>query len=346
MKIKLLLLATAIFLFGCKNKSVKTETQDIDYGSYFNERYDYKVDCPLFLIPQGESESEDGQAFVSEDSKSRMLVYRTFKALTGYNPTIEAAFDEDMQTSRNVIEKQQFSNYYFIKGELDENTLYKTYTILENDEYFVIYFEYPKDDEDLFESICQYVYESFKVGAGVGNIEHNEFVMFLEEFLNDCFWDVNFNSLLKNNDQRLAKYIDPQMDIRRYYNPGSVAYLYTRDDNFGFEDFNDFDTKANSGGKFSIKELSYEAMPCELDFNQQKGSIEIYFWSVGSFPYIVVDTETFEMQEVTLPYPDAEKIAVYLPDYYKDNVNVRAFYFVNTPSGWKIAFVDDSLCSA
>lgn len=348
MNLKLFLLVAVFVLLGCNNQSGKTNAQEqnyqVDYGSYYNERYDYSVDCPIFLVPQGQSDSQDGQTFISDDNKRKMSVYRTFKAITGDNPPIESAFEEDIQISENITEKQLFDSYYFVKGKIDNNTFYKQYTILANDDYFVIYFEYPADDEQLFESISQHVSESFNVGGD--NFESDEFVMFLGEFLNDCFWDVNFNALLRDNDKRLEKYIDSKMDIRRYYNPGAIAYLYTRADNFGFGDFNDFDTELESGGEYSLKKLSNDTSPCELDFNHGKGYPEIYYGAASQVPDEVVNPETFEIRPVALPYPDAAIMVVYLPEYYKENVNARAFYFIETPSGWKLAFVDDSLCSA
>ncbi len=345
MKVKLLLFASVFVLLGCNNQSNKTNAQDceVNYETYYNQRYDYGVAYPDFLIPQGESESQDGQMFVSD--KGKMVVYRTFKAIVGDNPTIEAAFEEELKASENIKEKLLSGNYYFIKGEKDKNTLYNQYTILANDDFFVIYFEYQADDERLFECISNHVSESFNVGTSA-DVESNKFILFLGDFLNECFWDVNFNALLRDNDERLRKYIDSQMDIRRYYNPGAIVYLYTRADNFGFGDFNDFDTKLESGGEYSLKKLSNDTSPCELDFNHGKGYPEIYYCEASKVPDELVDSETFEFRPVTLPYSDATIMVAYLPEYYRGNVNARAFYFIETPSGWKLAFVDDSLCSA
>jgi hypothetical protein len=242
-----------------------------------------------------------------------------------------------------VTEYLLFENHYFIKGKQDKNTLYKKYTIWGGNDYFVIYFTYPPADEELFEDISRQVSGSFSVGGG--NAELDEFVTFLFQFLDECFWNVNFNALLRDNDQRLTKYIDPKMDIRRYYNPGAIAYLYARADNFGFGDFNDFDTEPESGGEYSLKKLSPAASICELDFNYGKGFPEFYYGPATKVPDEVINSETFTMRPITLPYPEAVIMVVYLPDYYKENVNPRAFYFIETPSGWKLTFVDDSLCS-
>jgi hypothetical protein len=64
---------------------------------------------------------------------------------------------------------------------------------------------------------------------------------------------------------------------------------------------------------------------------------------IESIPDVVVNNETFETIPVDIIYPKAEIMAVYLPNTFN---NPRGFYFIYTPDGWKLAFVDDSLCGA
>ena len=46
------------------------------YGSYSNGRFGYSIDYPKdLLIPQGESDNEDGQEFTSKDGKAVLLVW-------------------------------------------------------------------------------------------------------------------------------------------------------------------------------------------------------------------------------------------------------------------------------
>jgi len=317
------------------------ERYDGNYSNYYNVRYDYGIEYPDILIPQGETDSGDGQKFMTADGRSFMLVYRTFKALDGDNPPVETAFENDLKLAENVYEKQLFTNYYIIKGKKDENSYYKQYTIFANDNYFDIYFEYPAESEQLFETISKRVFESFNVGG-----EPDEFLGFLDEFLDNCFWEKNFDKLLRNNHKTLAQYIDPQIDIRRYYNPGTIAYLYDRKRNFGFGDYTDFDFKPESGGEYSVMKLSQGESPCELEFRGERGYFVLYYDTLYRLPDEVVNPETLETRPVELPYPDAEMMAVYLPGFHNEFIYQRVFYFVNTPNGWKLAFVNDADCSA
>lgn len=181
--------------------------------------------------------------------------------------------------------------------------------------------------------------------SGVNAEESVPFLTFLSDFVKECFWGTNFNRLLRDNDAKLAKYLDPEMDVRRYFSPGAIPYLYTREQNFGFDDVTDFESEPNPEGTFSTAEMPSDGMICELEFNHGNGAPEIYYEAVDFVPDEVYDHESFSTRQVTIPYPNAKIMAVYLPEYYKDNVSPRAFYFIETPNGWKLGFVDDSACS-
>lgn len=316
---------------------VKTYTGT--YTGYYNERYGYGIDYPDILIPQGESDSGDGQTFISEDGRSKMSVYYDFRMMSGELDPIEKAFEDDVKLL-NPTHKELSETHYELRGTTDKGRLFSRKTIRGEHAYYTVAMEYDKADAALFADIRRHVYERFYL-MGVSD----SFVELLFNFTNECFWEKNFNRLLRDNDKRLAKYIDPKMDIRRYYNPGAIAYLYDRKQNFGFDDYTDFDTEPMDGGETSLKKLPKDAPPCELDFNHGKGFPELYYGELSRLPHEVVNPETLETRAVKLPYPDAKIMVLYLPSYYNENVNPSGFYFIETPDGWKLAFVDDSLCS-
>ena len=310
------------------------------YTGYYNERYEYGTEYPDILIPQGETDSGDGQTFVSEDGRSTMLVYRDFRMLTGEPLPIDKAFADDVKQLKPAY-KKLYKDHYELRGTTDEGKLFSRFTMCSGDNYFTIEMQYAKSDAALFADIMRHVSDRFYV-MGV----NDSFVEFIFNFANECYWEHNFNRMLRDNDQRLVKYIDSKMGIRRYYNPGALAYLYDRKQNFGFDDYTDFETEPEDGGEVCAKELPKDAIPCELDFYHGKGSPEIYYGEISKVPDEVVNSETFETREVPLLYPEAKIMVVYLPGYYNENVFPRGFYFIETPNGWKLAFVDDSLCSA
>lgn len=310
------------------------------YTGYYNERYGYGMEYPDILIPQGEADSGDGQAFVSGDGSATLRVYHDFRSLSGDPDPIEKAYRDDVKRLKPSRQKLHESHYE-LQGTTADGKQFSQVTIRQGDEYYTIAAEYDKADAELFDDIVQHAFNSFYVMGSADPLA--EFVI---KFADDCYWEKNFNRLLRDNDGRLASYIDPEMDVRRYYNPGAVAYLYDREKNFGFDDYTDFDLEPELGGEVSVARLSPDEPPCELEFRDERGYFILYYGTISSLPDEVVNPETFETRPIELPYPNAELLAVYIPGFYNEFIHARGFYFVNTPDGWKLAFVDDSLCSA
>ena len=74
-KMKYLFIAL-VLLTACSGNPGKKDTQQnkVSYETYHNNRYDYTVEYPDFLIPQGEADSGDGQKFISEDKDIQLIV--------------------------------------------------------------------------------------------------------------------------------------------------------------------------------------------------------------------------------------------------------------------------------
>lgn len=349
MKIKTALLLILFAFSSCGGKTQekakdsqnkeqkKIKISNIKYGSYYNQRYEYQIDYPDFLIPQGESTSGDGQEFISEDEKYQMLVYHTFKmANSGNSLSLEDAYNQEAEND-NVFEREIFQNHYVIKTKINEDQTILNYSVFYDDAYYVILFEYPSSDESLFDDISKTVLESLSL-----NNNNNPVQTFLINFINDCWCDKNFDSLLANGDNILNKYLDPNMDVRRYDAPGAIAFLYERKDNFGFNEYSDFETNGECYGYYSLSEINQNIHISEIDFNQNENAT-FYYQKADKAPDVVVDTETFEIKPVDTAYPNADFWVLYLPNSYG---NPRAFYFIESPAGFKLVFVDDSIFSA
>ncbi len=346
---------TFALLAACSGNSGKTDTQqsNVKYETYHNLRYDYIVEYPDFLIPQGEATNQDGQKFLSEDQEIQLLVYCGYKldfSIDGDFLPIDKAFEEDLNLKEGIFNKKLEDNHYIIESKMGDR-LYTDYTLLNDGNYCNIRFEYPENDKDKMKGIIEYVINSFSVEVPDVNIAEQEgnvsaggledmFPAFIEGFLNDCYWGKNFSSLLKSNDKKLATYIDSKMDVRRYHAPGTVTKLATRAENFGFTEYDDYELKPTHNGEIIFEYINDGGSPEDLFYTN---SNIVYYVEMLKVPELLVNMETFETKPVKIAYPDAEIMAVYLPDRY---LNPRGFYFINTPDGWKLAFVDDSFGGA
>ena len=149
---KLTFLISALVLFAaCGGNSGKTDTQlsSLNYETYHNDRYDYTIEYPDFLIPQGEADSGDGQKFISEDLRINLVVYYEFKddpTKDGEPPSVEKAYQEDLTFINGILSKKLEDNHYTIKYKVD-NMLHTDYTVF-NDRYFTIRFEYPEEERE------------------------------------------------------------------------------------------------------------------------------------------------------------------------------------------------------
>ena len=343
-------------LVACGGNTGKADTQQstVKYETYHNDRYDYTVEYPDFLIPQGEAYAGDGQKFFSENEKIQMLVYYQFKDdfnADGENLPIDKAYEEDLTYKEGVISKKLEKDHYTIESKVDN--IMHTHYVLFHDNYFNIYFEYPESEKDRMKSVIVHIIKSFSVDVSSFNTRSQDgntsaggledmFPAFLEGFLKDCYWGKNINNLLLKNDKTLANYIDSKMDVRRYYAPGTITRLGARDEDFGLSQEDDFMTRPRATGDliFEYVNDNDNSTPCELIYSNIN---VIYYRRIKSVPDVVVDNETFETRPVKIAYPEAQIMAVYLPNAYN---NPRGFYFFNTLDGWKLAFVDDSLCGA
>ena len=352
---KLTYLFIALVLPGaCSHPaSTNAEQSAIIYKTYHNQAYDYSVEYPDFLIPQGEATNQDGQTFLSEDQEIQLLVYRDYKSNfleAGDIYSIGEAYEENLKSKEGVSNKKLGANHYLIEYKVDD-ILHFDYAMINGDNYFNIRFEYPEIEKNRMKDIIEHVINSLKVevwdfdasehegNAAAGGSE-DMFPAFIEGFLNDCYWEKNFSSLLKTNDKTLAKYIDPKMDVRRYHAPGTVTKLATRAENFGFTEYDDYDLKPMHDGEIILEYINDGGSPEDLIYTN---SNVVYYVEMQQVPELLVNMETFETKPVKIAYPSAEIMAVYLPDRY---LNPRGFYFINTPSGWKLAFVDDSFGGA
>lgn len=322
----------------------------VSYDTYHNQRYGYIVAYPDFLLAQGEATSQDGQKFISADQGIELLVYRDYKNdyLGGgdlYTP--QQAYQEALQSVEGVLNSNLEGSAYLIEYQ-EEGRMYTVFAELAGEQYLNIRFSYPlaeqeKLQEAIFAVIQSLTWEDpnaeFASDTVTGDLV-DIFPVFLEGFLNDVYWGKNFNSLLQGEDPALTEYIDRAMDVRRYYAPGTVAKLALRKEGFAFAQEDDFANKPQAAGNLEFIFADADQNPCMLDFN---GGSKVYYQQLAKLPDLVVNTQTFVTEPVAVAYPHGPLMAVYLPNAFD---NPRGFYFIGTPTGWKLAFVDDTLCSA
>jgi hypothetical protein len=139
----------------------------IRYDSYCNQRYHYCIDYPKdYLIPQGESGSGDGQAFISADKANRLLAYRDLR--DNIDPDVkfklETAYQEDLKDEniKEVTYKKLGQKFYVISGYNKKGNIFYQKRMLSDGQLITCLLEYRMADKDIFSRISEHVFHSFE----------------------------------------------------------------------------------------------------------------------------------------------------------------------------------------
>lgn len=146
---------------------VKAAADSIRYDSYCNQRYHYCIDYPKdYLTPQGESGSEDGQAFKSADGANSLLAYRDLrdKMDPDVKFDIKTTYEEDLKDGniKEVTYKKLGKDFYVISGYNKKDKVFYQKSMLSEGQLITCLLEYRKDDKELFNKISEHVFRSFK----------------------------------------------------------------------------------------------------------------------------------------------------------------------------------------
>lgn len=134
------------------------------WENYHNQRFDFCVGYPTnFLREKGESENHDGNTFANANGSSEMRASGTYNAL---DQTISEAFQSATENNRYydderiITYKQQKGNWFVVSGKYYESIFYVK-TVLVDDTYYTLYFEYHSSEEAKFKEIIKHTTRDF-----------------------------------------------------------------------------------------------------------------------------------------------------------------------------------------
>ena len=136
------------------------ENAVLTWKSYHNQRFDFCVGYPAnFLKPMGESENHDGNTFENANGSSQMLASGMLNAL---DQSITEAFHDAMENGvyydeeRVITNNQHGENWFIVSGNYNESLFYVK-TVLEDDTFYTLYFEYHSSEKEKFREIIEHV---------------------------------------------------------------------------------------------------------------------------------------------------------------------------------------------
>jgi hypothetical protein len=153
---KLLILATILSLLTLS----QTMAAQTNFKTYSNARFGYSIAYPAnLLVPQGEAENGDGQAFKGDGAL--MLVF-------GSNYIAEESLRKDFELSvsefgaKNVTYKLFRKNYYVFSGRKDGKILYQKTMKKPDGVYVTFTIEYDESKRAIYDKAVTGIAKSFK----------------------------------------------------------------------------------------------------------------------------------------------------------------------------------------
>jgi hypothetical protein len=150
-----------IFTISFNSLALSQNKQEQEkYSTYTNDRYGFSISYPSnVLIGQGESDSGDGQQFLSKDKKVEVFVFASFVVEEAYNKMKRLYLDDSKNNStqhpqRVVTYKVLKNNMFVISGYEDKKIFYQKTTRNCNDSFLVTFMIfYDKEQKNIFDPI-------------------------------------------------------------------------------------------------------------------------------------------------------------------------------------------------
>lgn len=126
------------------------------YRTYTNARYNYSISYPSnLLVPQGEADNGDGQAFLSKDGSAEMRVYGSQDLGGGLRQSFLEA-----QAGKEVSYKTMKGNWFVVSGRSGGKIFYQK-TMLKGGALKTFTIEYDESQRSTYDAATARIARSF-----------------------------------------------------------------------------------------------------------------------------------------------------------------------------------------
>lgn len=130
--------------------------QRVVYKTYANARYGYSIAYPAnLLVPQGEADNGDGQAFRSQNGAAEMRVYGSQNMGGG----LTAAYNE-AQAGKDVSYKVIKRNWFVVSGR-DGGKIFYQKTMMKGGVLKTFMIEYDESEKATYDAVTARIARSF-----------------------------------------------------------------------------------------------------------------------------------------------------------------------------------------
>jgi hypothetical protein len=130
--------------------------QRVIYKTYTNARYGYSISYPSnLLVPQGEADNGDGQAFLSKDGSAEMRVYGSQDLGGGLAESYREA-----QAGKEVSYKTMSGNWFVVSGH-DGGKIFYQKTMLRKGAFKTFIIQYDESRKSTYDAVTARIARSF-----------------------------------------------------------------------------------------------------------------------------------------------------------------------------------------
>jgi hypothetical protein len=130
--------------------------QRVVYKTYTNARYGYSISYPSnLLVPQGEADNGDGQAFRAKDGAAELRVYGSQNLGDG----LAGAYTE-AQAGKSVVYKTMKGNWFVVSGR-DGGKIFYQKTMFKGDVFKTFIIEYDEAQKSTYDAVTTRIARSF-----------------------------------------------------------------------------------------------------------------------------------------------------------------------------------------
>ncbi len=143
-------------------RSMPIRPRIVKLSTYVNARFCYAVSFPpALLVPRGEAADGDGQAFVSADGRSKMVVWGSWNALDETVPGRYAAALADLKGCR-VTDQVLHHDWFVLSGSTVHFRIFYEKQILKCDRWLGLWITYPFDERPWFDLLTARIARSLR----------------------------------------------------------------------------------------------------------------------------------------------------------------------------------------
>lgn len=136
-------------------------------GTYYNARFNFKVDYPDSFIPAGESDNGDGQRFINSAANAVIIVYGSYNIDIGggdYTCSFKRYLND--HKNLNVTYKRELKDGFVISGLSGKDIEYNKVVMTKENSSgspvcLSLIIKYPTDQKVAFDKIVKNVVDSF-----------------------------------------------------------------------------------------------------------------------------------------------------------------------------------------